>query len=373
MVEFVTMAPTSGDGEFVGAIQGSNTKNVNSWTGTDESAERQPTQEYIKEIALAAEKGGFSTLLLPIGAGCLDPIVVAANLIAYTDKLKILFAARPDLIAPTALAKQFSTLSYWSGDRVSVNVVTGGSPTELASDGDHLDHEARYRRTREYIQILKKLFAGETVYYEGEFYHLKGATLYPKPSKTPKIFFGGASDIGKKVAADEADVYMLWGETLENTEKRIAEIKQLAAERNRELSYSISFQVVLDETEEKAWQKAERLLSKTPRELLEKKGEMTETGDSVGVKRLHQLMKSGKDHDFKIGPNLWAGLTQVLSGNSIALVGTPDQVADRIVEFVQLGFDKVLLRGFPHLETITEVGKLVIPRVHERLNKAKVS
>jgi alkanesulfonate monooxygenase len=90
-------------------------------------------------------------------------------------------------------------------------------------------------------------------------------------------------------------------------------------------------------------------------------------GDSVGAKRLHQLMESSKENNFKIGPNLWAGLTQVLSGNSIALVGTPDQIAERIVEFVELGFDKVLLRGFPHLETIEQLGELVIPKVREKL------
>ncbi|WP_338448892.1 LLM class flavin-dependent oxidoreductase [Niallia oryzisoli] len=371
MVEFITMAPTSGDGEFVGAVKNSNVKNVNSWSGTDESAERPPTNEYIKEIALAAEKGGFSTLLLPTGSGCLDPLAIAANLIAHTDKLKILFAVRPGFTAPTTFAKQFSTIDFWSGGRALLNIVTGGSPAELASEGDYLDHESRYRRTREYIQILKMLFTQDRFDYEGEFFRLKGASLYPKPLETPQIFFGGASEIGKAVAVEEADVYMMWGETIENTKERIKEMKQLSAKQDRELSYSVSFQVVLGETEEAAWKNAERLLSKVPSTLLEKKSEMTVKGDSVGVKRLHHLMESGKDNNFKIGPNLWAGLTQVLSGNSIALVGTPDQVADRIVEYVELGFDKVLLRGFPHLETITQIGELVIPRVRERLNQVQ--
>ena len=81
-------------------------------------------------------------------------------------------------------------------------------------------------------------------------------------------------------------------------------------------------------------------------------------------------MENSRANKFKIGPNLWAGLTQVLGGNSIALVGTPDQVADRIVEYVDLGFDLVLLRGFPHLETIEQVGDEIIPRVRERLLNA---
>lgn len=371
MVEFITMAPTSGDGEFVGAVHNSTGKKVNSWTGTDESAERPPSLEYIKEIALAAENGGFSTLLLPTGAGCLDSLAVAANLIAYTQKLNFLFAVRPGFIAPTLFAKQFATIDYWSGGRALVNIVTGGSPEELASDGDYLDHEARYRRTREYIVILKKLFVGETFDFKGEFFCLKKASLYPKPVKMPQIYFGGASEIGKSVAAEETEVYMMWGETLENTRNRMEEMRTLTATHNRELSYSVSFQVILGDTEEEAWNNAERLISKVPPAVLEQKRQIAAKGDSIGVKRLHQLMESGKDHQFKIGPNLWAGLTQVLSGNSIALVGTPDQVADRVVEYVELGFDKVLLRGFPHLETITRIGEQVIPKVHQKLNQVQ--
>ncbi|WP_068672222.1 LLM class flavin-dependent oxidoreductase [Oceanobacillus sp. Castelsardo] len=365
MVEFITMAPTSGDGEFVGAVNNNSSRKVSAWTGTDEAAERQPTFEYIRDIAQAAEKAGFSTLLLPTGGACLDSVSVAANLIGHTDHLKFLFAIRPGSIQPTIFAKQFATVDYWSGGRALVNVVTGGSPVDLAADGDFLDHATRYKRTREYIQILKRLFTEEQLNHEGEFYKLKGASLFPKPKVTPKIYFGGASDVGKDVAAAESDVYMLWGETLENTKERIDEMKKRAKAYNRELSYSVSFQVVLGETEEKAFENAERLLTKADVNLLNDKREATAKGESIGVKRLHQLMEGGKENNFKIGPNLWAGLTQVLSGNSIALVGTPDQVADRIVEFVELGFDKVLLRGFPHLETIQEVGEKVIPKVHE--------
>lgn len=369
MVEFITMAPTSGDGHYVGAVHNSTGKRVNNWTGTDESAERMPSLEYIKEIALTAEKSGFSTLLIPTGAGCLDSLTVAANLIAYTEKINLLFAVRPGFIAPTLFAKQFATIDYWSGGRVFFNIVTGGSPEELASDGDYLDHEARYRRTREYISILKKLFAGETFDFEGEFFCLKGAELFPKPAKIPPIYFGGASEIAKAVAAEEVDVYMMWGETLENTRNRIEEMKNLTAKHNRKLSYSVSFQVVLDDTEEEAWKNAERLISKVSPAVLKQKRNIATKGESIGVKRLHELMEKSKEKQFKIGPNLWAGLTQVLSGNSIALVGTPDQVAERVVEYVELGFDKVLLRGFPHLETIARIGEQVIPKVRQKLNQ----
>ncbi|MEK4531890.1 LLM class flavin-dependent oxidoreductase [Solibacillus sp. FSL K6-1554] len=366
-VEFITMAPTSGDSEYVGN-QTSN-KGAQTWSGVGVDSDREPSVEYITKVAQAAEKAGFSTLLLPIGGSCVDSLVAASHLTAHTKTLNYLIAVRPGSTAPTQLAKQYSSVNYWTNNRVFVNVVTGGAPKELENDGDFLSHTDRYKRTREYIEILKRLFNGETFDYNGEFYTLKGANL-PLPVKNaPPIFFGGSSPIAKEVATDVADVYMLWGETLETTKEELESVVKLAKEKNRELSYSVSFQVVLGETEEAAFENANKIISQVDPEVLEAKHANTVNNGAVGVSRLHQLMLESKDNNFVIAPNIWAGLTQVLSGNSIALVGTPQQVAERIVEFVDLGFDKVLLRGFPHLEVIEEIGEKVIPLVHKILAK----
>lgn len=363
MVEFITMAPTSGDGQYVGSVQQKGARKLHGGEGE----ERPPTFEYIKSIAQAAEQGGFSTILLPTGEACLDSLAVASNLISHTSELNFLFAVRPGAMSPAAFAKQFSTVHYWSGGRALVNVVTGGSPVELASQGDFLDHSTRYQRTQEYIQVLKKYFKGDRFSHEGDFFTLKDATLFPALPYVPDIYFGGASDVGKEVAAQEADVYMLWGETLEHTAERIADVKKRAAAYGRQLQYSISFQVVLGDTEEAAFQKANNLLRNITASELKHKEATATKGESVGVNRLYELMEGSKEQQFVIGPNLWAGLAQVLPGNSITLVGTPEQVADRIVEFTSLGFEKVLLRGFPHLETIQQIGEQVIPKVKEKL------
>ena len=366
-VEFITMAPTSGDSEYVGN-QTSN-KGAQTWSGVGVDSDREPSVDYITKVAQAAEKAGFSTLLLPIGGSCVDSLVAASHLTAHTKTLNYLIAVRPGSTAPTQLAKQYSSVNYWTNNRVFVNVVTGGAPKELENDGDFLSHTDRYKRTREYIEILKRLFNGEKFDYNGEFYTLKGANL-PLPVKNaPPIFFGGSSPIAKEVATDVADVYMLWGETLETTKEELETVVKLAKEKNRDLSYSVSFQVVLGDTEEAAFENANKIISQVDPEVLEAKHANTVSNGAVGVSRLHQLMLESKDNNFVIAPNIWAGLTQVLSGNSIALVGTPLQVAERIVEFVDLGFDKVLLRGFPHLEVIEEIGEKVIPLVHEILAK----
>ncbi|MBD8035893.1 LLM class flavin-dependent oxidoreductase [Solibacillus sp. A46] len=364
-VEFITMAPTSGDSKYIGN-QVSN-KGQQTWSGVGVDSDREPSVEYITQIAQAAEKAGFSTLLLPIGGNCVDSLVAASHLTAHTKTLNFLFAVRPGSTAPTQLAKQFASVNYWTNNRVFVNVVTGGAPKELENDGDFLSHTDRYKRTREYIEILKRLFNGETFDYDGEFYTLKGANLPLPVKEAPPIFFGGSSPIAKEVATDVADVYMLWGETLETTKEELESVVKLAKEKNRNLSYSVSFQVVLGETEEEAFKNANKIISQIEPEVLAAKHENTLKNGAVGVNRLHQLMLEAKDNNFVIAPNIWAGLTQVLSGNSISLVGTPKQVAERIVEFVDLGFDKVLLRGFPHLEVITDIGEKVIPLVHEIL------
>ncbi|MBM7634853.1 LLM class flavin-dependent oxidoreductase [Geomicrobium sediminis] len=364
MVEFITMAPTSGDGRVIA------TGNAG-WTNGKGKTEREPTFEYIRDIALAAERGGFSSLLLPTGAGCLDSLAVAASLSTQTESLKFLFAARPGVMSPFTFAKQFATVDNWSGGRALVNIVTGGSPTELAAYGDFQPHDVRYRRTEEYIHVLKRLFTEENVTHSGEFYELNNASLFPElaQTKAPEIYFGGASETGRNVAAKQADVYMTWGETLDNTRETITDVKSRAAKENRELSYSVSFQVILGEIEEQAFENAEQLIKDLSPEALEQKQTDRKKGDSEGVRRLHDLMENSRESNFLLAPNLWAGLTQVLSGNSIALVGTPEQVAARIVEYVELGFDKVLLRGFPHLEVIEQIGREVLPLVREQLKK----
>ncbi|TSB47850.1 LLM class flavin-dependent oxidoreductase [Alkalicoccobacillus porphyridii] len=356
MVEFISMFPTSGDSKYVGV-----------------RPEREPTFEYNQRIAQIAEKSGISSMLLPTGSPCLDASIVAASLINSTKNLNFLYAARPGFISPSVFAKQFSTLDYLSNGRAQINVVTGGSPVELSRDGDTLPHDQRYKRTAEFVHIIKSLFEEDTVSHEGDFYTLKGASLFPKSIQQPRpeIFIGGASEAGQHVAAEHGDVYMLWGESYEETRNRIQEMKALEKQYKRTLKYSASFQVIVADTEELAWEKARNLLSKVNVEQIQAKSKVTQSNESIGEKRLEKLRQTSKDKDFILGPNVWAGLTQVLGGNSIALVGTPDQIADRVIEYAELGFEKILLRGYPHLETVEAIGRDIIPRVNAKLKNTQ--
>ena len=365
-IEFITMLPTSGDGAYVGVSSAASNKSLSGWTGT---ADREPTFEYMTAIAQVAERVGFGTLLFPVGTGCLDGWVLAGMIAPLTTTIRFMVAVRPGFVLPAVAARQAATLDYLTGGRLCINVVTGGSPAEQAQDGDFADHQARYRRTFEFVSVVKQLLLGEVVNHQGEFYQLQNARLSPRAAQTPypPFFIAGASPPGKKLAAEEADTYMMWGETLDNTAKRIADLRAIADPIGRKLGYSVSFQVILGETERDAWDRAWDMLSKVDPSTANRQVDAFRQADSIGQLSLAKLMQDSRDSGFKLGPNLWAGLTQVLSGNSIALVGTADQVADRVAEYVAQGFDHVLLRGFPHLEMIEKIGVEVLPRIRQRV------
>lgn len=361
-IHFLTMIPTSGDGPYPGSA-GSPGGN---WTN---SGNREPSFDYISKIALASEAGGFDTLLLPVGTACLDGWVGTSFIANLTNKLRFLVALRPGFVSPTVAARQAATFDYLSGGRLSINIVTGGSPQEQARDGDFLDHDARYRRTREYIQLTKRYFTESNIDHEGEFYRVKGATLFPRPVQKPypPFFIAGESEAGKAVIAEEANVYMTWGGPVADLKEKIDDIRQRVTAQGRTAGYSISFQTILGDTEEEAWAKAEEMLNRMSGDAISRQKEHFKTMDSVGQHRLAGYVESSENNGFRLGPNLWAGLTQVLGGNSIALVGTPDQVADRILEYYTFGYNHVLLRGFPHLEAIEELGRDVLPRIREKV------
>src|SRR5918912_1957998 len=276
------MAPTAGDGRYLGVANLAN-QLVDGWTA---GAEREPSLEYIASIARAAEQGGFSTLLLPVGSGCLDGWGIASALIPLTERLRFMLAVRPGFVQPAVAARQGTTFDYLSGGRLSINVVTGGSPDELARDGDFLDHAARYRRTREFVRVMKLLFEQERVTVEGEFFRLREARLHPRPVQRPRppFYIAGASDEGIRLAAEEADIYMLWGETFDNVRQRIEAVRAAAQAAGRTLRYSISFQIILGETEEAAWERADDMLAQLDSGFLERQAAWFSRIDSIGQK-----------------------------------------------------------------------------------------
>jgi alkanesulfonate monooxygenase len=324
------------------------------------SGGRAPDIEYLSLVALAAERAGFDAVLTPTGTWCEDAWLATAALIPVTSRLRFLVAFRPATQSPTLAAQQAATFQRLSRGRLLLNVVTGGRPDEQRRFGDWSDHDERYERTAEFLTILRGAWSGTPFDFAGRHHRVAGATISGELQPVPEIFFGGSSPAGKRVAAAHADVWLMWGEPLAAAREQLAAMRELAAAAGRDLRYGIRLHVIARPTAAAAWAEAERLLEAMPPELVADAQQRLAREESEGQRRMLAL-HGGRREDLVIAPNLWAGFGLVRSGAGTALVGSYEEVAERIVEYHELGFDHVILSGQPHLEEAWEVGEGVLP------------
>eukprot|EP01037_Dinobryon_pediforme_P022766 gene22766-24018_t len=238
--------PTHGDGRYLGTATGG----------------RQVDYAYLKQIAIAADSLGYYGVLIPTGRSCEDSWLVASSLISVTEKLKFLVAVRPGLQPPTPAARMTSTLDRLSGGRLLVNVVTGGDPAENKGDGIWLDHAERYEVTEEFLDIYKRVLAGESVDFEGKHLHVEDARLSFPPVQRPHppLFFGGSSEAAHDVAAKTIDKYLTWGEPPADVAAKIKDVRARAKALGREVSFGIRLHVIVRETSAEAWKAADDLI-----------------------------------------------------------------------------------------------------------------
>jgi alkanesulfonate monooxygenase len=357
--------PTSGDGR--------NVTNVIDVLGQSEM-KRPADVAYLSEVAKAAERAGFEAVLTPTGSGCEDAWVTCAAVAQHTERLKFIVAFRPDAIQPAWAAHQGATFQRLTGGRLLVNVVTGGDPVEQRSLGDHLDKEARYRRTDEFLEIVARSWAGESFDHEGEFFRLEGAGLKRGLDglPAPGIYFGGASEPGIAVAARRADTYLTWGEPLDAVAERLSRVRDRARSEGRDISFGLRIHVISRDTEQEAWQEADRILdSIDPAAVVaaqEKFARMESTAQARMTDLSHEVDGGpGRREDLVVAPNLWAGVGLVREGAGTALVGSHRQVADRLLEYRALGIDEFILSGYPHLEEALRFGECVRPLLDSAL------
>ena len=198
--------------------------------------------------------------LTPTGAWCEDAWLTTAMLSQVSDRLKFLVAFRPGLVSPFVAAQMAGTFQNLSGQRLMLNVVTGGESAEQRMYGDFLDKDARYERCDEFLTIVRALWRGEEVDLDGKHLQVEAAKLNQIPNPTPAIYFGGSSPAAGRVAAKHADVYLTWGEPPAAVAEKIAWIRELAAEEGREIRFGIRMHVINRDTSAEAWAEADRLL-----------------------------------------------------------------------------------------------------------------
>ncbi|WP_030380206.1 MULTISPECIES: LLM class flavin-dependent oxidoreductase [unclassified Streptomyces] len=350
--------PTNGDSRHVvGGSHGT--------PATRSAGDRPPTVAYLSQIARAAEDLGFVGALTPTGAWCEDAWLTTAMVSRHTERLKFLVAFRPGLLSPTLAAQMASTFQRQSGGRLLLNVVTGGESHEQRAYGDFLDKDARYHRTGEFLGIVRELWEGRTVDARGRHLHVEDARLARVPDPLPEVYFGGSSPIAGEIAARHADVYLTWGEPPAAVAEKIARVRGLAEREGRRIRFGIRLHVITRDTAAQAWAEADRLLDGFDAETVEAVQAGLARSESEGQRRMRAL-HGGSRERLEIHPNLWAGIGLVRGGAGTALVGSHDEVADRIGEYAALGIEEFVLSGHPHLEEAYWFGEGVLPKLRAR-------
>jgi alkanesulfonate monooxygenase len=346
--------PTHGDSRYLGTSKGA----------------RQVDLGYMQQIAMAADKLGYTGVLLPTGRSCEDPWVAASALMALTTQLRFLVAVRPGLMTPTLAARMASTFDRLSGGRLMVNLVTGGDQAELEGDGVFLDHEQRYRQSEEFIDIWRRVLSashqGGSVDFEGRYESVKGAKVLfpPLQQPYPPVWFGGSSDAAQVLAARHVDTYLTWGEPPAAVAEKVGQVRKLAAAQGREMKFGIRLHVIVRETEDEAWAAADALISHVDDATVQRARAAFGNMDSEGQRRMLALHKHVTTRDrasLEISPNLWAGVGLVRGGAGTALVGSAEQVAARMREYEAIGIDTFIFSGYPHLEEAYRFAELVFP------------
>jgi alkanesulfonate monooxygenase len=355
------------------------------YVGTQEVSEIIPPSgpvidtDYARAVALAHEAGGFDRVLMAHSSASPDAVVTATQVFADTRRLGVLLAHRPGFVAPTLEARTLATLDHFSRGRIAVHIISGGDDADQQRDGDFLDHGQRYARTAEYLDIIKRIWGSDSpLDHEGPNYRFRQAYSSVKPLQKPHlpIYFGGSSDAAIKVAAQYADVYALWGESLAQVSDTIARVRTEAAHHGRaeHLRFSLSLRPILGRTEADAWARADEILDKAKAlqgnvsgdksglKLFEKR---KTPPANVGSQRLLETAARGKVVDKRLWTEI-AALTGA-KGNSTSLVGTPDQVVESLLAYHDLGVTTFLIRGFNPLQDAIEYGREIIPRVRAEI------
>jgi alkanesulfonate monooxygenase len=303
-------------------------------------------------------------VLLPSGYQLgVDSTSFAAAIATHTEQIQLLLAVRMGEMWLPQLARQLATIDQMAGGRLLVNVISSDVP------GAPLESAPRYRRTREWMQVLRALLNGEPVDFHGEFVELK---IDPPRMRTvsgcsPPFYFGGFSPAAKDTAAEHADVFLTWPDTVSGVAGTVEEMRGLAAGYQRELKYGLRAHVIVRETESEARAAAERLLSKLDAEEGEKIRQKSLDMTSAGVARQNELREAASGDGF-VEENLWTGVGRARSGAGAAIVGDPDQVLAKLHAYREVGIGAFILSGYTHVAEANLFARYVLPSIqHGRL------
>jgi alkanesulfonate monooxygenase len=355
--------PTNGDSRTdlsLGNAVGAHGARIEAATTT----ERPADVDYMAQVARAAEALGFEAALTPTSSWCEEAWVMTAALTQLTRTFKYLVAFRPGLQSPTLAAQAAATYQRVSSGRLLLNVVVGGDGVEQRRYGDGAPKDERYARAAEFLHVVRELWSGESVDFDGRYFQIEGARLLDPPL-WPEVYLGGSSAAALEVAAEYADVFLTWGEPPEQVAEKLELVRKAGERSGRELRFGIRLHAISRDSAAEAWAVADRLLAGLSVEQIEAAQAIQRVSESEGQRRMSAL-HNGRTTGLEVAPNLWAGIGLVRGGAGTALVGSHEEVADRIAEYHEIGIDEFILSGYPHLEEAYRVGEGLMPTLRER-------
>ncbi|MBO0767144.1 MAG: LLM class flavin-dependent oxidoreductase [Solirubrobacterales bacterium] len=318
----------------------------------------QSSWQHCRDIALAAESGGYDNLLLPSGYTLgIDSVAFAAGVAPLLRRIQLLLAVRMGEMWPPQLARQLATIDQILGGRLTVNIISSPLP------GESLDSAPRYRRTLETMKVLAPLLDGQPVDFHGDFIDLKLDPPRLRPAGgCPPFYFGGLSEHAREVAAQAADVFLMWPDTLEGVATTVADMRARAERHGRSLRFGYRAHVIVRDTEAEAIAAARRLLSRLDDDSGQRIRARSLDTASAGNLRQSQLREESADDGF-VEPNLWTGIGRARAGAGAAIVGDPDQVLAKLRAYQELGLEAFILSGYPHIAEADLFARHVLPEL----------
>jgi alkanesulfonate monooxygenase len=314
--------------------------------------------EHSKNVVLRAEEAGFDNLLLPSNYGTgIDSVAFAAGVAPLLRRMQLLVAVRMGEMWPPQLARQLATIDEMLDGRLTLNIISSDLP------GEQLESAPRYRRTLEIMRILRDLLDGKPVDFHGEFFNLALDPPRIRPAGgCPPFYFGGLSEAAREVAAQAADVFLMWPDTMPAVEQILTDMRARAARHGRELKFGYRVHVIVRATEEEARRAAQRLVSRLDDETGRRIRDQSLHTSSTGQLRQGELRDLADDDGF-VEPNLWTGIGRARSGCGAAIVGDPDQVLAKLRGYADLGMEAFILSGYPHATECDLFARHVLPHL----------
>ena len=339
-----------GDTQFLGTIDPS----------------RRSSFAHCSNIIKTADNQGFQNILLPTSYVIGQEVLPFASAMATEVKnINMLVAIRTGEIHPPMLARHLATLDHILEGRLTINIINSDLP------GLKEDHEMRYKRCVEVIEILKQAWTQDEIDFQGEIYEFKMKADPVKPYQQnggPLLYFGGISPGSKEICAKYCDVFLMWPEPEDSIYATMQEMAERAAKHGRTIDFGLRVHVIVRETEEEAKEYTKTLMSRFDLEIAEKLKHRTQDSKSAGVLRQDEFRKQADENDF-VEPMLWTGIGRARSGCGAAIVGTPEQIIEKLNRYMDMGIRSFVLSGYPLIEECELFGKLVLPQ----LNTIKLS